>query len=74
MVTELLELLLSGATKAPLYLMAPRTLESPWMNDDLRMFRKSVHEFIEKEFTPHHVERCYAGANKIMKEVTGSSL
>jgi hypothetical protein len=44
------------------------------MNDDLRMFRKSVHEFIEKEFTPHHVERCYAGANKIMKEVTGSSL
>jgi acyl-CoA dehydrogenase len=23
------------------------------MNDDLRMFRKSVHEFIQKEFTPH---------------------
>ncbi len=27
--------------------------ESPWMNDDLRMFRKSVREFVQKEFAPH---------------------
>lgn len=33
--------------------MSSRTYESLWMNDDLRMFRKSVHEFIQKEFTPH---------------------
>ncbi len=26
--------------------------ESPWMNEDLRMFRKSVREFIEDEFVP----------------------
>jgi acyl-CoA dehydrogenase len=25
------------------------------MNDDLQMFRKSVHEFIQKEFTPHQI-------------------
>jgi hypothetical protein len=37
------------------------------MTNDLRMFRKSVREFIR-------AERIYAGANKIMKEVTGSSL
>jgi acyl-CoA dehydrogenase len=28
--------------------------ESPWMNDDLRLFRKSVREFIQNEFAPHH--------------------
>ena len=33
--------------------MSASTHESPWMNDDLRMFRKSVREFIQKEFTPH---------------------
>ena len=27
--------------------------ESPWVNDDVRMFRKSVAQFIEKEFVPH---------------------
>lgn len=72
--TELLQLPLSMANKAPLYLMAPWTLEFPWMNDDLRTFRKSEHEFIEKGFTPHLAERICAGANKIMKQVTGSSL
>jgi acyl-CoA dehydrogenase len=29
------------------------TYESPWMNDELRMFRKTVHRFIQEEFTPH---------------------
>ena len=33
--------------------MASSTYESPWMNEDLRMFRKSVREFIQKEFTPN---------------------
>jgi hypothetical protein len=37
------------------------------MTDDLRIFHKSVREFIS-------AERIYAGANKIMMEVTGSSL
>jgi acyl-CoA dehydrogenase len=27
--------------------------ESSWMNDELRMFRKTVRHFIEKEFTPN---------------------
>jgi acyl-CoA dehydrogenase len=27
--------------------------ESPWMNDELRMFRKTVHRFIQEEFSPH---------------------
>ena len=27
--------------------------ESPWMNDELRMFRKTARHFIEKEFVPH---------------------
>ena len=29
------------------------TYESPWMNDELRMYRKSVREFIEDEFLPN---------------------
>lgn len=29
------------------------TYESPWMNDELRMFRKTVHRFIQEEFVPH---------------------
>ena len=29
------------------------TYESPWMNDELRMFRKTVHRFIQEEFLPH---------------------
>src|SRR5947199_3522059 len=33
--------------------MAPVVYQSPWMNDDLRMFRKSVRQFIEREFVPH---------------------
>jgi acyl-CoA dehydrogenase len=27
--------------------------KSPWMNDDLNIFRESVHEFIKKEFAPN---------------------
>ena len=33
--------------------MAPTSYESPWMNDELRMFRKTVRQFIQKEFAPH---------------------
>lgn len=33
--------------------MSSRTYESPWMNNDLRMFRKSVRQFIQEEFIPH---------------------
>jgi acyl-CoA dehydrogenase len=29
------------------------TYESPWMNDDLRVFRKTVRRFIQEELTPH---------------------
>jgi len=29
------------------------TYQSPWMNDELRMFRKMVRHFIQKEFVPH---------------------
>ena len=29
------------------------TYESPWMNDELRMFRKTVHRFVQEEFLPH---------------------
>jgi acyl-CoA dehydrogenase len=27
--------------------------ESPWVDDEVRMFRRSVRQFIEKEFVPH---------------------
>ena len=27
--------------------------QSPWMNDELRMFRSTVQKFIQKEFAPH---------------------
>jgi acyl-CoA dehydrogenase len=27
--------------------------ESPWVDDDVRMFRKTVRQFVEKEFVPH---------------------
>jgi acyl-CoA dehydrogenase len=30
--------------------------ESPWMNDELRMFRKTVREFIQEEFLPHQAK------------------
>ena len=26
--------------------------ESPWMNDELRMYRKTVREFLREEFLP----------------------
>ena len=34
-------------------MMPSLTYESPWMTDDLRMFRRSVRRFIENEFAPH---------------------
>src|SRR2546429_2582418 len=33
--------------------MAAAGNDSPWMNDELRMFRATVHQFIQKEFLPH---------------------
>ncbi len=32
--------------------MPPRTIESPWMNDELRLYRDSVRRFIETEVLP----------------------
>ena len=32
---------------------APVPYESPWMNDELRMFRKTVARFLREEFLPH---------------------
>lgn len=34
-------------------MMPSSTYQSPWMNDEVRMFRKTVHQFIQKEFAPH---------------------
>lgn len=47
--------------------MALETNKSPWLKDDLRMFRKSVHAFESMEIIS-------AGANKSVKEEMGSSL
>lgn len=33
--------------------MSIGTYESSWMDDDLRMFRETVHRFIQEEFVPH---------------------
>src|SRR5438309_818588 len=33
--------------------MASIVYQTPWMNDELRMFRKSVRQFIERDFVPH---------------------
>jgi acyl-CoA dehydrogenase len=33
--------------------MGPVAYESAWLNDNLRMFRKSVRQFIQEEFAPH---------------------
>jgi len=32
--------------------------ESPWMNDELRMFRKTARQFIQEKFTPNHPKWC----------------
>lgn len=32
--------------------MLSATYQSAWMNDDLRIFRKTVHEFVQNEFVP----------------------
>ena len=33
--------------------MPPSAYESPWLNEDARMFRDSVRQFIGREFAPH---------------------
>ena len=32
--------------------MSKSSYESPWMNEDLRMYRKALREFIQEEFVP----------------------
>jgi len=32
--------------------------QSPWMNDDLRIFRKTVRQFIQDKFAPHYNRWC----------------
>lgn len=32
---------------------APAPYQSPWMNEELRMFRKTVRRFFQEEFVPH---------------------
>ncbi len=34
-------------------LKQPPPYQSPWMNDELRMFRKTVRRFVQEEFVPH---------------------
>ncbi len=34
-------------------MMSSSAYQSPWMDDEVRMFRKTVRQFIEKEFAPH---------------------
>ena len=33
--------------------MSPAGYQSPWIDDELRMFRKSVRQFIKEQFVPH---------------------
>src|SRR6202049_4384853 len=40
------------------FIMSTVTYESSWMNDDLRIFRKTVRQFIPQEFAPHHERWC----------------
>jgi acyl-CoA dehydrogenase len=35
------------------------TYESPWMSDDLRMFRKTARQFIQEKFVPNHARWCH---------------
>jgi acyl-CoA dehydrogenase len=34
-------------------MMPSSAYQSPWVNDEVRMFRRTVRQFIEKEFAPH---------------------
>jgi len=38
--------------------MFTATYESPWMNEELRMFRKTVRQFIQGEFAPRQAQWC----------------
>ncbi len=39
-------------------MMSNGAYQSAWMNDELRMFRATVRQFIQKEFTPHYNQWC----------------
>src|SRR4051812_42093940 len=32
--------------------------QSSWVDEDVRIFRKSIHHFIQKEFVPHYAGWC----------------
>jgi acyl-CoA dehydrogenase len=34
-------------------MMSSSTYQSAWMDDEVRMFRRTVHQFVQKEFAPH---------------------
>src|SRR5665213_2024469 len=38
--------------------MTTSAYQCPWMNDELRMFRKTVRQFIQDEFVPNHARWC----------------
>jgi acyl-CoA dehydrogenase len=38
------------------FLLQMSTYESPWMNEELRMFRKTVRDFIQAEFLPRQAQ------------------
>ena len=38
--------------------MSKLAYQSAWMNDELQMFRKTVREFMQAEFAPHHARWC----------------
>jgi acyl-CoA dehydrogenase len=38
--------------------MSSSSYESPWLDDETRMFRVAVRQFIEKEFVPNHARWC----------------
>ncbi len=39
-------------------MMSHVTYQSPWMNDDVRMFRKTVRQFIQEKFAPQQARWC----------------
>src|SRR4051812_32777876 len=42
----------AAAPRAPIRRPSDTSYESPWLSDDVRMFRKSVRQFVEQEFVP----------------------
>jgi len=47
-----------GTRKPSFTKMTTLTFQSPWMNDELGIFRKTVRQFIQEKFTPHYDRWC----------------